>query len=62
MIWFKMSSVGTLSQGSISAVDPPPSTPLPPTVVLFGGVLLLMGAFAWMRRAPSPRILTSPQV
>ena len=53
---------GTLSQGSISAVDPPPSTPLPPTVVLFGGALLLMGAFAWLRRAPSPRILTSPQV
>ena len=53
---------GTLSQGSISAVDPPSSTPPPPTVLLFGGALLLMGAFAWLRRAPSPRILTSPQV
>ena len=52
----------TLSQGSISAVDPPPSTPLPPTIVLFGGALLLIGAFAWLRKAPSPRILTSPQV
>ena len=45
---------GTLSMGSISAVDPPPpSTPLPPTVVLFGAGLLLIGALAWMRRAPS---------
>lgn len=52
---------GTLSQGSISAVDPPPSTPLPPTVVLFGGVLLLMGALAWTRRARSARVLASPQ-
>jgi hypothetical protein len=43
----------TLSQGSISAVDPPTATPLPPTVVLFGGALLLLGTFAWMRRAPA---------
>jgi hypothetical protein len=39
----------TLSQGSISAVDPP-ATPLPPTAVLFAAGLLLFGAFAWSRR------------
>ncbi len=43
----------TLSQGNISAVDPPTATPLPPTVVLFGGALLLLGALAWTRRAPA---------
>ena len=46
---------GTLSKGSISAVDPPAATPLPPTVVLFGAGLLLIGALAWMRKAPSSR-------
>ncbi len=44
----------TLSQGSISAVDPPPSTPLPPTIVLFGGALLLIGAFAWAAQSTKP--------
>ena len=46
---------GTLSQGSISAVDPPSSTPLPPTVVLFGGVLLFFRALAWTRGVLSSR-------
>ncbi len=46
---------GTLSQGSISAADPPSPTPLPPTVVLFGGVLLIIGALAWTRRVPGSR-------
>jgi len=42
----------TIGAGSISAVDPPPSTPLPPTVVLFGAGLLAFGAFVWSRRTP----------
>ncbi len=48
---------GTLSQGRISAADPPPSTPLPPTIALFGGGLLFIGALAWIRRVPSSRKL-----
>ncbi len=60
-LFYLYADIGNLalsSMGTISAVDPPSATPLPPTLLLFAGGLLLLGLVASRRKlfvaAPAP--------